>query len=213
MLRAGETYWTFPDLGDLQAVTGRRVRVGATVYLRSRPSAEDAQAATDYLAVYVLRGVPGSDNGEIREAPGGYVLETSLDGDLRESWTRGALLRSIEEGTAELLAARGLSVSDVEGAALDQGPGTGQAGAGVATERVFSDSFEDTAGTVNPDRSLNWGAIVGKGTGDFVRTVGTTAGNALGGFASGLGLVGTIALVLVILAVLVVLVLVVKGGV
>lgn len=212
MPRPGETVQFFQDLADINARAGRTVRLGATVYgLREDPTGPASGNANQVLGRFLRNAGTGNgpDARQVREAPGGFVLETSREGQLSESWTVPALLRSIQEATVQSLRDSGHAPGAVEAFALDLDAD--------AREVTYNPVHGDTTGEINPDGTLNYGAILEHGTeeglsnvgelgGKVLKTVGAATGEGLLGFARGLGVVGTIVLVLVLLAVVFILV-------
>ncbi|MCI0548614.1 MAG: hypothetical protein L0027_15185, partial [Candidatus Rokubacteria bacterium] len=190
---------------------GHKVRLGATVYLVERPLRVQGDAAQQVLYRFLELGArPGPDALEIREAPGGAVLELSADGVLQEDWTDASLLRSIQEGVAEPLVRYGLTVRAVEPVALDlEGP---------SKELVYNPTYEggEDVKVVGYDESgapiygVDYANVIeegakeglenfGEAAGDVVAGAGAAASQGLLGLLKGLGVLGSILLVLVLL--------------
>lgn len=205
-MAGGGTVQYHQDLADPNAKAGRKVRLGATAFLESKPLNVHADNANRVLARF-LRGATrnGPDAKVVREGAAGWVLETSLEGELAESWTVGALTRSVQEATVSSLEDGGLQVRGVEPAALDL--------TAPAREVELDPTYHDPTGEVNPDFTLNYGTIaqhgaeqglrnVGEGAGKILAGAGRAAGEGLLGISKGLGVVGTIVLILVAIVVL-----------
>lgn len=212
MSLAGQTVRIFEELADPNARAGRKVRLGTTVYTVERPARAHADNAQRVLGRFLRSAYPGPDALEIREAPGGFVLETSADGELAESWSVPALIQSLDEGTRQVVQDMGLRVRGLEVAAVDRD-------ADAREVHVAGDDewAGDTTGEINPDGSVNWSAVAGgsiqEGVGNVTRAIGAgirnAAEGAIGGITQGLGVLWTIVLVLVLLVLGIFLV---KGG-
>jgi hypothetical protein len=203
---AGDTVQYHQDLADPNARAGRTVRLGATAFLEARPYNVQALNANQVLGRF-LRGATrkGPDALQVREGAAGFVLETSLEGELAETWTVPALLRSLQEATTQSLLDGGLEVRGVEPAAMDL--------TAPAREVVLDPTYHDPTGEVNPDFTLNYGTIAEHGAEEGLKNVGETAGKILAaggsavgegllGIPKGLGVIGTIVAVIILIIVL-----------